>query len=319
YPGGDFGALKLEAKDESGAVLASIETIGVGITTDWQLFSTSLIMPEGTATVTPVLVATKWSGDGKTAAYGFDNVVLLDLGVSDLEPPIAPTGVLASSDAENFFNLVVWQDVDGESDETYSVYASTNPITNVDDPGVELLASGVKEEVKQVIHYLFYPLHDQEVTYYYAVACTDRAGNTGPAGNAGSATVNTAKAVPTISLDVPATFAADGDLSEWDDSDITPFEMSPETHYVVGGAVTDAADLSATVYLAVDDDFLYIAADVIDDVYHFSAGNWWEKDAFECFIGLYDSRSGKHNTYKGADEPDYKLFMTENNLSRDPG
>ena len=39
----------------------------------------------------------------------------------------------------------------------------------------------------------------------------------------GEAVSNVAKGVPTISLDPPAAFEADGDLSEWYDSGIMPF------------------------------------------------------------------------------------------------
>lgn len=216
-------------------------------------------------------------------------------------------GVDAVPSADNY-NLVIWQDNEGEAGEVYNVYASTQPITDVTAPNVEVVATGVLEGTQNAIHYLYYPLKDHELTYYYAVVCIDAFGNDGPAGVSGAIT-NTGKGIPTISLDVPEGFAADGDLSEWWDSGIRPWVLKPEVNNVASGAITDSTDLKATVYLAIDDDNLYVAADVIDDSYHGwdGTGNWWDNDAFEFFIGLYDSRGAKHSGNQRGAEPDYKL------------
>ena len=117
-------------------------------------------------------------------------------------------------------------------------------------------------------------LEDMNVTYYYAVVCVDAAGNVGAPGVTSSPVTNEAKGIPTISLDVPSNFVADGDLSEWTNSGIMPFVINPSTGGV-WASVDDEADLNGTVYLAIDDDYIYFAADVIDDDYHFGEGNWW--------------------------------------------
>lgn len=213
----------------------------------------------------------------------------------------------------DYYNLVIWQDNVGEEGETYNVYASEEPITDVTAPNVETVAVGVYEGTQNAIHYLYYPLEDHDMTYYYAVVCLDAFGNDGPPGVSGAVT-NTAKGIPTISLDVPTGFAVDGDLTEWYDSDIVPWVLTPETDNVPVGTVTDNADLTATVFLAIDNDYLYVAADVIDDVYNFGEGEWWNQDAFEFFIGLYDSRGTKHTSNKRGAEPDYKLQMHANGL-----
>ena len=168
------------------------------------------------------------------------------------------------------------------------------------------------------MHWLNYPLVDIDVTYYYAVSCKDESGNVGPIG-ASSAVINTAKGVPTISLNPPADFAADGDFSEWDASGIMPWILKPETNNIAAGAIADSTDLKATVYLAMDEDYLYVAIDVIDDVFSYSAteGNWWNWDAFEFYIGLYDQRGAQHAlppaNNRGA-EPDYKLVLQQDRL-----
>ena len=73
------------------------------------------------------------------------------------------------------------------------------------------------------------PLEDMDVTYYYAVLCVDAAGNIGAPGITSSPVTNQAKGIPTISLDVPSNFIADGDLGEWTNSGIMPFVINPTT------------------------------------------------------------------------------------------
>ena len=235
----------------------------------------------------------------------------------DVVAPVAPENVSGIPGAN--FNLVTWTDIDGEEGEMYDVFASMNPITEIGVPGVEPIASNVIEGAQTATHYLVAPLEDMNVTYYYAVVCVDAAGNVGAPGVTSSPVTNEAKGIPTISLDVPSNFVADGDLSEWTNSGIMPFIINPSTGGV-WASVDDEADLNGTVYLAIDDDYIYFAADVIDDDYHFGEGNWWDQDALQLFMGLYDSRGPKHNSIKRGDEPDYIFYANENTLQLDnPG
>ncbi|MCB0283181.1 MAG: T9SS type A sorting domain-containing protein [Calditrichaeota bacterium] len=308
YPGGDFAALKMEAKDANGTIIEFWEDVAQGISADWQLFSTSHIMPAGATQLTAVLVGSKWTNDGKAAAYGFDDVVLISLGQVDETPPDAPTQVTALPNVSQYFNLVSWIDVPGESNETYNVYASLNPINSLDDPGVEQIAAGVGEDAQSAIHYLIYPLKEKELTYYYAVECVDKVENVGPIA-VSSGIKNVADAVPTISLNPPADFAADGDLSEWYDSDIMPFEFVATVSHTAGGSFVDENDLVSAVFMAVDDDFLYMAFDVFDDIFSFDpVGNFWEDDMAEVYIGLYNKGMYKHNGFLRGEEPDYKFI-----------
>ena len=234
--------------------------------------------------------------------------------VIDIIPPAAPTGISAVT--AEYYNLVIWTDVPGESEEVYNVYASKEPITDVSAQGVETVATGIAEDVQTATHWLYYPLEDTDLDYYYAVTCTDASGNTGNFGATAGATNNTAKGIPTISLNPPANFAADGDLSEWDASGIMPFDLSPEDDNV-WETVDDADDLSALIYMAIDDDALYIAADVIDDVYNYGTGDWWNQDVFQIFLGLYNQTGPAHTSIKRGEEPDYIMYANEENFVRD--
>ncbi len=240
-----------------------------------------------------------WTGDPEVDVIGSD----------------PPTGVTAIP--SDYYNLVIWQDVEGEEGEVYNVYASQSPIVDLEDSSVDLVASAVLEGLQTGIHYLKYPLMDTNVDYYYAVTCTDMAGNVSDPGFSAMVS-NTAKGIPTISLTVPSEFMADGDLSEWYDSDIMPFELYPEDYYVPApGTVDDSDDLYGTIWMAIDDDNLYLAGDVFDDVYHLGEGNWWDNDAFQFYFGLYDWRGPKHTAYNRGAEPDYGMYVNENTCQLD--
>jgi hypothetical protein len=236
---------------------------------------------------------------------------------------IAPAQVLnVVPYADEYFNLVSWDDVEGENGEAYNIYASKDPITDINAPNVDVVAKSILENNQVATHFIYYPLQDKDVSYFYAVECVDAAGNIGPFGTSPSALTNTALAMPTISLSPPGDFVADGFFDEWDNSGIMPFVVMPETGTVPqGGEVTDSLDLKATIYLAIDDTFLYVAADVIDDVYYWTGtGNWYDHDAFQMFFGLYDWRGPNHNAVLRGEEPDYILYFVEERLQRDnPG
>jgi hypothetical protein len=179
-----------------------------------------------------------------------------------------------------------------------------------------LVISGVGEDVQSATHRLYYPLVDANVTYYYAATCTDASGNVSTTfTTSASSTTNLAKGIATISQTPPSNFVADGDLSEW--SAIQAFHISPVTDHVPVGTVTDANDLSADVYLAINDTFLYVALDVTDDAYHYGDGNWYDQDAFQMFFGLFDGRGPKHTAILRGEEPDYIAYMTQNTLQLD--
>lgn len=252
-----------------------------------------------------------------TTGYGeivyLDNVWIGNPMIDNI-PPAAVQNVNVT--AGQYYNLVSWQDVPDETGETYTVYASRKPITDLNDPSVDVIASDVLEGVQGAIHRLYYPLEDKDVSYYYAVVCKDAAGNLGEPGVTQEPFTNTAKARPTISLSPPQNFVADGSFDEWEG--IMPFVINPTTGHVPAGTVTDENDLNATVYLAIDDDYLYIAADVVDNVYNYDPStDWWNSDALQLFIGLYDWRGPMHTYFNRGEEPDYSLYMNETGFHHD--
>ncbi|MFA3783886.1 sugar-binding protein [Melioribacteraceae bacterium 4301-Me] len=225
---------------------------------------------------------------------------------TDKTPPDAPQGVTAI--AGNYSNLIIWNDVPGESQEKYNVYFSTQPITDVNAPGVNAVKVKIPEGVSQVEHLLRSPVRDTTLTYYYAVTCTDKAGNVSVVSENSSAT-NTAKGVPVISLNPPANFNPDGDLSEW--SGIQPIEIaiSKGTGFPAPNTfVTDDADCSAKAYLAIDNQYLYVAFDVDDDIVNPSSqAASYLNDSPDLFIGLYNMSGVPHSAYQRGKQPDYHI------------
>jgi len=259
-----------------------------------------------------VIAAADANSDGKTI---YLDDIWSGTPTFDLFPPDAPAGVSGTPYPAQYYNLVMWTDVDGESGEVYDVYASEQPFTDITEETVYLLQESVLEGTQAVAHYLKYPLVDGQLDYYYAVVCKDAAGNIGEAALS-SVVTGMGKGVPTISLNVPTNFAADGYLDEWYDSGIRPFVLKPETDNVAAGSMADSTDLKATVYIAIDDDFLYMAADVVDDVYfHAESNNWWCNDALDFFIGLYHQKGGAHSAYLSKEEPDHKMQMRANGFT----
>ena len=321
----DAPELRLQFEAGTGKVGKNFTPVAAGGWNHYKVALKDFAYVDGTAGLDTANISVfQVMGEGNGLAgrtFHFDNMWTGNPDI-DVVAPSAPATVSGIPSTGNYFNLVTWQDVDGEEGEVYHVYASRNPIDSVNAEGVEIVATNLIEGVQTAAHTLVAPLQDVSVSYYYAVVCVDAAGNVGTPGlsediNGNHISVtNTAKGIPTISLDVPSDFVADGDLSEWTNSGIMPFIIKPENGGV-WASVDNEADLTGTVYLAIDDDYLYFAADVVDDDYHFGNGNWWDQDALQLFFGLYDSRGPKHSSISRGDEPDYIVYANENTLQLD--
>jgi len=232
----------------------------------------------------------------------------------DVIAPAAPSGVAAF--AGTYQNVVTWIDVPGETGETYDIYYSKNPITDLTAPGVEVVKLGVAENSQLFEHLLLAPNTNQSTTYYYAVTCKDLAGNKSILSQNSSAVTNTARGRATISKVAPSNFAADGNLAEW--QSITPFRMflSDGTGFVVTNTtVTNDADLSAKAWVAMDNQYMYVAFDVDDDIVVPNAqGSSYLNDCPDLYIGLYNWHGMPHTAYQRGAQPDYHFRFAWNRI-----
>jgi len=242
-----------------------------------------------------------------------DDIWLGDPGILiDLVPPPTPENVMVDVSTD-YLNLIAWDDIETESGETYDVYTSMNPITDLAATGVYKIESNV-EEGEVGVHLIYHPLKDGNVSFYYAVTCTDAAGNPSESfGSTSSPAENLGKKRAIISMEPPQEFTADGDLSEW--AHIMPYNMHPDSNLYTGD-IADELDYSAQCYVAMDNENLYVAFDVFDDVFSWTETNtqpWWEDEGIEFFIGLYEFGSPHPYFYRGA-EPDYRLLFLPDKL-----
>ncbi|MGE5406744.1 MAG: sugar-binding protein, partial [Methanosarcina sp.] len=247
----------------------------------------------------------------------------------DVIAPEAPKGLQATVSTD-YTNNIGWTDVPGESGETYDVYCSLKPITDVNVYGVELVKGKVPHGTGTVTHVLRTPLDDGSISYYYAVTCTDASGNVSSAATTTSATTNTGKGVPTIALGTPVDFKADGKLTEFTNLYTTlgykpiSIKKSKGTGFVVANQPIDLqnpdADISAMVYMAMDDNNLYIAFDMSDDVVDgmgAPGSDSYKKDCPDLFIGLYDFRGAAHTALARGVTPDYLIRFNQTKIRID--
>lgn len=235
--------------------------------------------------------------------------------VIDVVAPPPPANVDVTPGT--FVNTITWDDVPGESGESYIIYYATHPITDINAPDVEVVTKDfvtIGENVGLMDHLLFAPATDQSVSYYYAMTCTDDAGNMSIASQNSPLVTNTAKGVTIINPTAPTNFAADGDLSDW--AGITPFRMfiSDGTgHVVTNTTINDDADLSVLAYAAMDNEYLYVAFDVTDDVVSTdTTQSSWLIDSPDLYIGLFNWHGAPHSSYKRGNEPDYHFRFGRN-------
>jgi len=290
---------------------------------DWHYYSFPLadfIDADGTTNFDPSAISVfQFFAPGNSVS---GNEILFDYiwtgnPIIDIEAPEAP-GLIAVITG-NYYNLITWADVPGEQGETYNVYYSNQPIISINDPGVEVVSLNIGENIQIVEHDLRAPKFDQSVSYYYAVDCTDSFGNISEPGVTISPTTNQAKGVAVIEPVSLPSFVADGDLSEW--NGIMPFRMYPSdgSGTIVPNTIIDGDnDLSADIRLAIDNEYIYFAFDIQDDIIsndtNFAS---YFIDAPDLYIGLYDWHGAPHFGYQRGVEPDYHFRFGVNGVILD--
>ena len=231
----------------------------------------------------------------------------------DVTPPAPPSGLAVTP--LTYQNLLTWVDVPGETGETYDIYYSDKPITDITT--AEVLKLKIAENSESAEQILRAPNTDQNLTYYYAIVCKDYAGNYSEPYLLNSPSSNMGKGVPTIAKAAPVNFSADGNLAEWAAIPQIRIINSEGTGFLAANGSFDGdQDISAVAYLAVDNDNLYFAADVTDDIYSWKKrNNPWMNDAIDLFIGLFDSHNTNFSSYQRRATPHYQMRFDEEKVT----
>ena len=201
--------------------------------------------------------------------------------------------------------------------ETYNVYFSTKPITNVKDSGVIKLGSGIPHGVQSWAHRPF-DLNQANQTYYYAVtACPDLLTETPLRAECqkGPFTLKASKPVVVQYVkDFATKFVLDGLDKEW-----SLYKTNQITPDAAGGTrgpqwTKTSTDINFKITYVIDDKYLYFSGDVTDDdLRNDTLMQAWEGDALEMYMGIYDVTKLKEYHPKGLDRTigDWRIGFTD--------
>ncbi|HPG39902.1 MAG TPA: T9SS type A sorting domain-containing protein [bacterium] len=270
--------------------------------------------------------------DGETwAGYAqVDNITLVGIA-----PPAAelasPTNVAVVPDSSEpvfdnkvRWNHITWTDFPENLSETYNIYVSAYPITDVNSDLVVKLDSAIPRGVKYYNHQL-YGTNDLGLNLYYAVTTSGLSNGSlieTPV-VPGSSNCGPILTKPNMPVIVPLVqtfnFIADGNLGE--------FAAFPEALFKpdrIGGPAAESwdeasTDCNMTGYLVMDNDNFYAGFNVIDDDPD-NGSVAWEGDGVDIFTGFYNliplnELHGLGTMYTN-DHADYRFSFAVN---ADPG
>jgi len=236
-----------------------------------------------------------WFGD----VY-WDNFTLVGIKEPEGElasPPVTATVELFEGSNEgagvvvNYpFVHLQWID-NAVGSETYDIYASHSPIDDLTAEGVVRIATQVPHGHQQWGHRPW-TRDGSEVTYYYAVTAVGTDGMETELTDqckVGPITLTSSK---TAKAQYVADFANSFTLDGLDD-EFTDYKVNTIRGESAGNAegpnwTLESTDLNFNVTLVIDDNYLYISADVTDDDLREAPGQAWEGDALEFYMGFYN-------------------------------
>jgi hypothetical protein len=245
----------------------------------------------------------------------FDNFTLY--GVKEPEGKVASPAITSAvqtySASGIAFQLahITWED-NTIGTETYNVYMSKSPISSVTAPGVKLIGNAVPHG-EQYYNYRPYTKASQTENYYFAVTAVDASGteydltDKSKAGPIAIVTSPTAKAI--YVKDFATAFALDGLDNEFETYKSTGLKAERCNGTDTTAWTPTSSDMSWNATFVIDDNYLYISADVTDDDLNasgdqpiVSGSQAWMGDALEFYIGFYNAAiQAQPHKYKDVD------------------
>ena len=249
------------------------------------------------------------------------------------QPTTAMSGVSFSANGE--VNTISWSEVEGAGG--YNVYASRQPITDIDAENVTLLKRVLFDEPTSLDHRVEVP-HPSigAFTVYYAVTTLSQFGVENPDVSMSAGSVSNSELEQRAYIRQLETAEADNIFDDLDAGNVTDasfpadqpvFVVDSDHRTVVEGTVTPTdEDVSARVkigYTTAEEWFVY--AEIMDDDVRLaqestSGGETYLFDSMELAFGHYDVRNTEdggdlligspHQDMQRGDEPDYQIRIT---------
>ena len=266
--------------------------------------------------------ATDWTG----SVY-WDNFTLIgaEEPVGEIVSPTVAVEIDTSETTTPPYQYVhiTWVD-NSVGTESYNVYVSESSIDDLSAPGVIRLTNDIPHG-EQFWNHRPWTNDGSERTYYYAVTANNPDGTETELTNeckAGPFTLPTSvNAKASYDADFSTKFTLDGLDTEF--TEYAAYKLQPEN---AGGDEStgwtkESTDLTWNTTFVVDDDYLYISADVTDDDLN-AVGDQplldgtqpWMGDALEFFIGYYNvNLLDDYHNYKDVDKEgtgDWRIAFT---------
>jgi len=241
-----------------------------------------------------------YAPNGVTADVLWDNLIVEGLEAPDavLHTPVLVSTymdtIFEQSGKENLYVQLEWDDSDQPGLEFFDIYMSEDPINDLTAEGVIRIGTDVPHGVGAWSHRPYTPT-GEEKTYYYAIIAkmgedvTELKGE----GTVGPITFERTNlpAVAKYDPDFASKFTLDGLDTEFTEE----YKVNAITPESAGNAEADSWSLESTDLMfnntfVMDDDYLYISADVTDNSVLTEEGvsQAWQGDALEFFFGAYD-------------------------------
>jgi len=265
--------------------------------------------------------ATAWSG-----AILFDNLTVVGIPEpkGSLESPTLVTSVASyaiPTYAAYQYVKLEWTD-NKLGTETYNIYQSESPISDVNADGVRKIVGGVPHGTQG------YPVRPWSAdgsmkSYYYAITAFDGLNETPlrPESKSGKVDVQTS---PAYKVQYVKNFAfqldgVDDEFVAYQANQIRP-DIAGEGRSA--GWTSESKDMNFKTTLIIDDKYLYISADVDDDdLRHDALAQAWQGDALEFYIGFYDRRPLKAEHAKNYSHAngDWRIGFNSDGFSTSEG
>lgn len=238
--------------------------------------------------------------NGVSAEILWDNLTVEGLEAPDavLHTPtvisVLNDTVFSQSGKELLTAELRWDDSDQPGMEVFEVYMSDSPITDLTANGVIRLGANIPHGTGVWLHRPYTPTGEAKTFYYTVVArMGDQLTEITSEGSAGPITFprTNIPAVAKYDPDFASKFTLDGldteFTEEYKQNAITP-ESAGNTESE--GWNLESTDLMFNNTFVMDDDYLYISADVTDNSVLTEQGvsQAWQGDALEFFVGAYD-------------------------------